>query len=246
MILTAVAISLLACSASPPETGPMQLSRSPIATRPPSQPNPSATESSALVVLNAGFSASSQASVFSYTFVASNTAEDSAFEDNPFTVSFFDEAGNLLKEDKGLLEAILPKEVTAKTSRVTLMQPPARIEVALLSGRRRNLVEMEAIRFLDGGLGLSCDEPFTAHTELTNPYGIDLQNLRVTTILYNEVGEIIDGREDKILELGAAETKSLEIELAGACNLAPAKATIYVGLSKLPLPVTAPQTRFAN
>jgi hypothetical protein len=200
----------------------------PAATAAPTDTPQAAQEPLALV--DSGFG--QERSTLAYAFTLQNPNSNAAIESSQYQVAAYDSAGAVLKTDSGYVELVLPGEKLGVAGTMFLPDntEASRIEVQLKTG---SYTPSEPLpNFSVERVQLQPDDTFPKVTALINsPYARDIDNVRVSVIVYDEAGKII-GSGFSFLNFVLAGAQA-PVAVSLNYNGVPAKVDLYPALSGL-------------
>ncbi|HID34470.1 MAG TPA: hypothetical protein EYP25_07875 [Anaerolineae bacterium] len=201
----------------------------PLPTDPPPTPTP---EPEPITVTNFGFGQDGRS--VGFAFIVENPNMGLAFEDSQYQLAAYDENDVVVETDSGYINLLLPGQSLGVGGDLFLDEgvTVSKIEVQLNAG---NPEPTEPIpTFTVESVAYHAGDHFSHATGvINNPYDIDLTNLRVSAIVYDETGNIIGGGytyQNFILANGSNGT---EVSVTSAGNVA--RIELYPTLSSLSL-----------
>lgn len=171
-----------------------------------------------------------------YAFTVRNADTKNALERNAYQVSVFDAENRPLGSDSGYVSLVFPGETTAKAGSVSVSSRASRIEVAVSKGASSDAKGLKPIPTVNDARY----EPETRGSlakvvaSVTNPYGVDLKDVQVTTVFYDAGGTMLGGASTFLNLLPANGSSVASVTLSGAPPT-PAKVVAYPSISALTL-----------
>ena len=169
-----------------------EVEAAPTSTLPPSPTVTPVPEAEAIQVVAQGFGQDKQE--LGFAFLVENPNAGLAFESTQYQVAVYDDADTVLETDSGYIELILPSQTLGVAGTMWLDEgvTVSKLEVQLLEG---DSVPTEPIPTftVESSIYYAGEYSDAATGVINNPYGIDLQDIRVSAVVYDEGGEIIGG-----------------------------------------------------
>ena len=218
-------------AAEPPAAKP-EAAASP--TPAPTQPRPTATpkeEALPITLVDYGFA---QGSIqVTIAFLVGNPNQTYAIEDSTYSITAYDDAGVVLATDSGYINLVLPGEKLGVAADVFLEegQKAAKVDVQVSSGSPQPisiqgpLFTTEQVQFIPDDWG----DKVTGL--VTNGFQRNINDLRVTGVLYDEAGKIVGGGYTYLNFLNAGDQTGVDVDVVVSGK--PVTAELYLALSGL-------------
>ncbi len=129
-----------------------------------------------------------------YAFLVNNPNSAFAFENSQYQIAFYNTEGAVVKTESGYISLLLPNQTLGVGGVLYLDENihAGKMEVQLNAGQA-TLTDFQ-LPFTAENVVYMPDEYFSkASGIISNPYDIDLTDLRLSAVVYNETGEIIGG-----------------------------------------------------
>jgi hypothetical protein len=167
-----------------------------------------------------------------FGFLVTNPNSDTALESSRYRVAAYAEDGSVLGADEGYIDVILPAQPLGVGGNISVPQGSsvANIVVQVKSGAAHE--PDNALPFSTDNVVFQADEYFPKVTGVVqNPYAKAVKQVRVSTLVYDEAGEIVGGGFT-FLEFVPAEGQAAA-EIPVYHSGAPIKAELYPTLTSI-------------
>lgn len=156
-----------------------------------------------------------------FAFLVENPSADLAFESTQYRVAAYDDAGTLLGTDAGYVELILPGQTlgVAGTMRPGHGRIVSQLEVQLLE-RDSSATDPGPTFTVESSAFCAGEYSRAATGIVASPYGVDLTDIRVSAVMYDEGGEIIGGGRTYLNFILAESTTGVEVPVTASGEVA--------------------------
>jgi len=165
-------------------------------------------------------------------FIVTNPNADLAIERTQYQIAVYDQSKAVVKTDSGYIEVLMPSQTLGVAARFTLSEDvqAAHVEVQLSQGKPTAAEAMpdfgvSNVTFRLGDLGSE------ARGIISNPLDIDLRNLRICAIAYDQAGEIVGGGWAFLSFVLAQGEAGVEVPLTSASEVT--RVDLYPGFLSL-------------
>lgn len=218
LLIAVLLLPALACSS--PSKRIEELSTSP-------EPDPGIS-ADAIHIRDSGFVWDGE--TLSYAFTAENTTADKSMEEAVVQVNVFGMADQPIASDSGIIDFLLPGQVVAFASHLTLKEEPKRLAFDFAVADQTTVEETRAFEVTPGKF-----EPTNyggrVVAAIANPYQRELRRLNVVAVLRDQDGKILNGGSG-ILELLPSQGEStVTIDILGVPPAEPAGVDVYTMFS---------------
>lgn len=150
-------------------------------------------------------------------FVLENPNDGHAAEGGQYRATLYSADGQVVAVEEGNTGALLPKQALG-VARELLLPQDATVDRVEVQVRASNFVETELKELLlaENVELQETQSAFVATGEIVNPYPVELRNLRVSAIAYDEDGEIIGGGLTTLDRLPAEGLAPVRVIVAAA------------------------------
>lgn len=169
-------------------------------------------------------------SVLGFAFIVKNPNDSIAFESSQYQIAVFSEDGTVVETDSGYIELLLPGQILGVGGDIYLSEgiTASSVEVQLNAGNPEatdldTAFTVDRIKYQKG------DYYSYVRGVIINPFDKDITDLRVSSIVYNEAGEIIGGGYTYLNFLLANNSSGVSISTVSVGNVATVE--IYATLS---------------
>lgn len=156
-----------------------------------------------------------------FAFLVANPNAGFAVESSQYQVAAYDEAGAVVETESGYIEIILPGQTLGVAGTMWLDEDvrTSEIEVQLLEGE---FVPTEPIPTftVDNAIYQEGDYAAYATGIVGSLYNRDLENVRVSAVVYNQVGDIIGGGFAYLDFILAGSTTGVEVSVTSSEGVA--------------------------
>ena len=129
-----------------------------------------------------------------YAFIIENPNTQIAFENSQYQIAAYDDSGAVVETDSGFIELILPGQKLGISGNVFVSEgvKVSKIDVQMKTGEPVS-TDLKTTFAVDKIMYFP-DKYFSKITAVvSNPFNIDLTNLFVSAVTYNDAGDIIGG-----------------------------------------------------
>jgi len=167
-----------------------------------------------------------------YGMVIDNPNRVYAVESSRYHINLFAQDGSILKIEQGYIDLLLPGQTLGLGASTYLDDKTqvARADFQILSGRYTVAEWMPS--FTSQNITYLASDYYPKVTaEILSPYTKDISNVRVSTIAYNQAGEIIGGGYTYLDFVPANGKAAAEIPVA--CKGTPVSLEVYASVTSL-------------
>jgi hypothetical protein len=169
-----------------------------------------------------------------YAFIIENPNAQIAFENSQYQVAAYDNSGAVVETNSGFIVLLLPEQKLGISGSLFVSEgvTVAKIDVQLKTGEPVS-TDLKTTFTVDKTVYLP-DEYFPKITGIiSNPFSIDLTNLFVSAVIYNDAGDIIGGGFTFVNFIPANSSTGAQVTFASSGNVS--KIELYPTVSGLSL-----------
>jgi hypothetical protein len=179
-------------------------------------------------VLDSGFVWDGE--TISYAFTAENSSEDVSLEGVAIQINVYDQTGEAVAGDTGVIDFILPKQVVAYAAHLPLEVQPDRIAMSFTVEQQASVENARVFERIPGKFEAT-NFGGRVVAAVRNPYERELRRLAVVAVLRNEDGSIMTGGSG-VLELLPPQAESVvTVDILGNLEREPATVDVYTMFS---------------
>lgn len=221
IVLAALALGLVACSSASKRIE--ELNETPEAGG-----TGSGRPADSIRVLDSGFTWDQE--TLSYSFTAENTAQDTSMEETHVQVNVYDETGEPIGSDTGMIDFILPGQVVAYAGHVPLLKQPERISLSFTVENEATVESVRTFERIDGRFEATSFGGRVV-APVKNPYDKELRRLKVVAVLRKADGKILNGGSTILEVLPPRGESIVTIDVLGVPPEPPTTVDVYTMFS---------------
>ena len=168
-----------------------------------------------------------------YGFLAENTNETFAVKDSEYRMTTFDDRGDVIAVDEGYIKLLLPGQIfgIGGTFYVEEGEEADHVDLQLKSGNYQSSSHLSWL--VASNIEVSVDDSSTTVTgEILNPNEQALEDIWVTAVAYDEMGQIVGGGFTWLDFIPANGESAVEVRVTSAGK--PVSAELYASVGELP------------